>query len=314
MNTHLEKPVVDFRYVPAVIAVIFACSSCSEELEKETTLDDTGWAFGTSQGTDPSNDSETNVQDDSDEPTDSDTREIEGWRLVWFDEFDAQGRPDPSKWSYEQGYIRNNEAQYYAVDRPENARVEGGALLIEARKDWHDGHEITSASLHTKGKASWTYGRIEVRAKVPPGNGTWPAIWTLGTNIDQVGWPNCGEIDIMEYVGYDPNHFHFNIHTDAFNHAEGTNKGTGWDVPGAHEQFHVFAIEWDAAKIDFVLDGERTFTFENDGTGIAAWPYDEDQYLILNLAIGGSWGGLHGIADEIFPARYLIDYVRVYQR
>jgi beta-glucanase (GH16 family) len=168
--------------------------------------------------------------------------------------------------------------------------------------------------LTTRNKAAWTYGKIEVRAKLPSGRGTWPAIWMLGTNIDQAGWPGCGEIDIMECVGFDPGVIHANIHTAKYNHVKHTNKGDKTVVADASQAFHVYAIEWDAHKIDFFVDSRKYFTYEHQGAGRDAWPYDRDQYLILNLAIGGGWGGQKGVDDSIFPQRYEIDYVRVYQR
>jgi beta-glucanase (GH16 family) len=259
---------------------------------------------------------------------------VDEWKLVWSDEFDTPGLPDSKKWSYEKGLIRNGERQYYTAARKENARVENGTLVIEARKEpWHDqaaspaasktvrrgrperaAADYTSASLTTRGKAAWTYGRIEVRAKLPSGRGTWPAIWTLGTNIDRVGWPTCGEIDIMEFVGFDPGVVHANVHTKTYNHAINTGKGDKISIPDVSKAFHVYAIEWDAKKIDFFVDHNKYFTFKNEGKGPAAWPYDKDQYLIINLAIGGGWGGQKGIDDSIFPPKYLIDYVRVYQK
>jgi beta-glucanase (GH16 family) len=254
------------------------------------------------------------------------------WKLVWSDEFDKPGLPDSKRWGYEKGLIRNDERQYYTVARKENARVENGTLVIEARKEpWHDtvpsagkavrrgrpvrpAADYTSASLTTRGKAAWTYGRIEVRAKLPSGRGTWPAIWMLGTNIDRVGWPTCGEIDIMEFVGFDPGVVHANVHTKTYNHAINTGKGDKISIPDVSKAFHVYAIEWDAQHIDFFVDHKKYFTFKNEGTGGAAWPYDKDQYLILNLAIGGGWGGQKGIDDSIFPQKFVIDYVRVYQK
>ena len=252
------------------------------------------------------------------------------WKLVWSDEFDKPGLPDPAKWDYETGFIRNNEQQYYTRQRKENARVEDGMLIIEARKEqWKNDTydpaasrgrrsrefaDYTSASLNTLGKASWTYGRIEVRAKLPMGRGTWPAIWTLGTNRREARWPACGEIDIMEFVGFEPAVIHANIHTKKYNHALGTGKGDKINIADASEAFHVYAIEWEADRIDFFVDDQKYFTFRNEGTGDDVWPYDKDQYLILNLAIGGSWGGQKGIDDSIFPQRYAIDYVRVYQK
>jgi len=235
------------------------------------------------------------------------------WELVWSDEFEVDGLPDPQRWDYEEGYIRNNEAQYYTRSRLENARIEGGNLVIEARQEDYQEAEITSASLVTKGKAEWTYGRFEVRARLPTGRGTWPAIWMLGVNIDEVGWPMCGEIDIMENVGYDPNMVHGNIHTEAYNHVKKTNKGNSLRVEQPFADFHVYAVEWYPDHIDIFLDDQKYFTFWNEHTGVEAWPYDLPHYLILNLASGGSWGGLQGIDDSIFPQQFLIDYVRVYQ-
>ncbi|HXW07447.1 MAG TPA: glycoside hydrolase family 16 protein [Vicinamibacterales bacterium] len=232
--------------------------------------------------------------------------------LVWQDEFAAEGPPDATRWDYEVGLIRNDERQYYTRNRRENARVEGGRLIIEAHRERYEGADYTSASLTSR--ASWTYGRIEVRAKLPRGRGSWPAIWTLGTNIRDVGWPACGEIDIMEHVGFDPGRVHANIHTKAYNHVQGTNKGHSVLVQGADEDFHVYSAAWSPERIDVSIDGMRYFTFAKEATGgDAVWPFDKAQYLILNLAIGGSWGGRNGIDDAAFPMRYEIDYVRVYR-
>ena len=238
-----------------------------------------------------------------------------GWSLVWSDEFDRDGMPDPSRWTYEEGFIRNQESQYYTRARPENARIEDGTLIIEARRErFGDDAEYTSASLTTRGIASWRYGRVEVRAKLPTGRGMWPAIWMLGENIDEVGWPASGEIDIMENVGFDPDRIHANVHTEAFNHVLGTNKGASIEVPDPHEEFHVYAVEWSAERIEFFVDGRSYFTFTNSAAGAAEWPFDQPHFLIINAAIGGGWGGQQGIDDSIFPQRYYIDYVRVYER
>lgn len=236
------------------------------------------------------------------------------WELVWQDEFDGEGLPDPDKWGYEEGYIRNDEKQYYTREREKNVRLEDGYLIIEAHKEPYEDFEYTSASINTKETASWTYGRMEVRAKLPSGQGVWPAIWMLGTNIDEVGWPACGEIDIMEYVGFDPATIYANVHTDAYNHVENTGKGSSIEVSKPYDDFQVYAIEWSEEKIDFFVNDRHYFTFENEGTGNDVWPFDKPHYLLLNLAIGGSWGGQEGIDDEIFPQQYYIDYVRVYQR
>lgn len=236
-----------------------------------------------------------------------------GWTLVFSDEFDAPGAPDPAKWGYEVGYIRNKEAQYY-TSRPENVRVEAGHLLIEGRKEIYEGFGYTSASVNTQGRFEFLYGRVEVRAKLPAGIGAWPAIWMLGTNRAQVGWPACGEIDVMENVGFDPLRIHGSVHTAAYNHTIGTQKTATVTVTDPSNDFHVYAMEWFADRIDIFVDGQKYFTFRNEGTGSRTWPFDQPQYLLINLAIGGSWGGQKGIDGSRFPQRYLIDYVRIYQQ
>lgn len=230
---------------------------------------------------------------------------------VWQDEFDRNGLPDASRWDYEAGFVRNKERQYYTRNRRENARVEDGTLIIEARREPYEKAEYTSASLTSR--AHWTYGRIEVRARLPKGRGTWPAIWTLGANIREVGWPACGEIDIMEHVGFDPGRIHANIHTTAYNHVKRTNKGNSRLVPGPDEGFHVYSMTWTPTEIETFVDGQRYFTFVRESGGDTVWPFDKPQYLILNLAIGGSWGGQQGIDETAFPARFEVDYVRVYR-
>lgn len=254
------------------------------------------------------------------------------WKLVWSDEFDRDGLPDPAKWAGEEGFVRNHELQYYTTNRARNARVENGHLILEAHQErfpnaqyqtnapvrrWQQRREqadYTSASLTTRGKVSWTYGRIEARAKVPAGRGTWPAIWMLGANIATVGWPACGEIDILEYVGHEPGVVHANVHTRGFNHTRGNGRGAKLKLPDAAEAFHVYAVEWTPRRLEFFVDDRKYFTLENDGTGVDSWPFDAPHYLILNLAIGGDWGGQRGVDAAAFPQRLTIDYVRVYQR
>ncbi len=259
------------------------------------------------------------------------------WKLVWSDEFDYTGLPDPKRWTNEVGFIRNQEAQYYTVQRKENARVENGVLIIEARQEQFKNYryvppsttdtnspprrrfdpefaEFTSASLMTERMHSWKYGRVEIRAKLPKGRGVWPAIWMLGTNNRHVGWPRCGEIDIMEYVGFDPDSIHANIHTGKYNHARGTGKGSKIKIEKPYDAFHTYAFEWRADRLDFFADDQKYFTYQKEADATSeAWPYDQPFFLILNLAIGGSWGAQEGIDQSIFPARYEIDYVRVYQ-
>lgn len=236
------------------------------------------------------------------------------WELVWEDNFDVPGLPDSAVWDYETGYIRNNEAQFYTESRMENARVEDGNLVIEARKETGEKDSITSASINTYGKKSMLYGRIEVKAKLPTGNGTWPAIWMLGdAHKEGTGWPACGEIDIMENVGYDPDTIHANIHTQAYNHAIGTNKGNRIGIDKPYENFNVYAVNWFEDHMDFFVNDSLYFSFKNEGTGNDVWPFDKPHYLLINLAIGGGWGGNKGIDDAIFPQKYYIDYVRVYR-
>jgi beta-glucanase (GH16 family) len=236
------------------------------------------------------------------------------WTLVFADEFETPGSPDPARWAYDIGYIANDEAQYY-TSRAENVRIENGTLLIEARREPWAGYAYTSGRIKTQGLEEFLYGRVEVRAKLPTGRGTWPAIWMLGAGIDRVGWPACGEIDIMENVGFDPTTVVASVHTAAYNHVRGTQKSATATLtsPAPWEDFHVYALEWYPDRLEALVDGRRYFTFRNEGTGSATWPFDQPQFLILNLAIGGTWGGQHGIDDSLFPQRMYVDYVRVYR-
>jgi beta-glucanase (GH16 family) len=237
------------------------------------------------------------------------------WKLVWSDDFNKSGLPDPAKWGYDVGFIANNEKQWYVKDRPENARVENGKLIIEARKDGFAGHPISSARLLTRNTQTWTYGRFEIKAKIPTGRGAWPAIWMLGQNVDKAGWPGCGELDIMENVGYEPDVVHATIHTSAYNHMRGTQKAGTISPPAPYKDFHVYAMEWFPDHIDFFFDDRKYFTYVNDGKGDpATWPFDKPQFLILNVAIGGDWGGSKGVDESILPCRMEVEYVRVYQK
>jgi beta-glucanase (GH16 family) len=234
--------------------------------------------------------------------------------LVWSDEFDYTGLPDPEKWNYEEGMIRNDEAQYYTREDERNVRVDNGALTIVARFDEEERARYSSASLITANKKSFLYGYFEVRAKLPMGKGTWPAIWMLGENMNEIGWPACGEIDIMENVGYDSLRIHGNIHTEAFNHVKKTNKGKSILIDNPWEDFHVYAIDWRENKIDFFVDNKLYFTYEKpENASNAEWPYDSPHYLIVNLAIGGGWGGREGIDESKFPHEFVVDYVRVFR-
>jgi beta-glucanase (GH16 family) len=234
--------------------------------------------------------------------------------VIWSDEFEYEGLPDPEKWVYDVGDHGwgNNELQYYTEEELLNARVENGFLIIEAHQDSTYEKGYSSARLLTRGKASWMYGYIEVRAKLPEGVGTWPAIWMLPEENIYGRWPKSGEIDIMEHVGYDQGTIHGTVHTEAFNHRKGTQKGKQITVPDCSEAFHVYAIDWTEDKIDFYLNGQKYHTFEDTGEGWEDWPFDHPFHLIFNIAVGGDWGGSQGVDPNIWPQRMEIDYVRVY--
>jgi beta-glucanase (GH16 family) len=233
---------------------------------------------------------------------------------VWQDEFDYTGLPNTAKWDYDIGGSGwgNNEAQYY-TNSITNAKVENGKLTITARKENLGGKNYTSARLVTKNKGDFLYGRFDIRAKLPAGRGTWPAIWMLPTDWAYGGWPKSGEIDIMEHVGYDPNKVLTSVHTESYNHAIGTQKSSGLTIPTAMTEFHDYRVDWTPYAVRGYYDGQLVFTFVNGGKGAAAWPFDKRFHLLLNLAIGGNWGGAQGIDDNIFPAAFEIDYVRVYK-
>jgi beta-glucanase (GH16 family) len=239
---------------------------------------------------------------------------IPGYTLVWDDEFDSQ-YINPDKWSWEINGDGggNNELQYYTA-LPTNSYIENGKLIIKAIHENYQNREYTSARLRTKNKGDWLYGRIEVSAKIPIGIGTWPAIWMLPTDWTYGGWPASGEIDVMEHVGYDPNVIHGSIHTQAYNHTIGTQKTAQLKIPTATTQFHLYAIEWFADHIDFYIDSYKYFTFNNENKGWQYWPFDKRFHLILNLAVGGNWGGVQGVDINAFPSQMEIDYVRVYKK
>jgi len=247
-----------------------------------------------------------------------------GFRLVWSDEFSVAGLPDASKWSYDTernfaGWF-NNELQYYGNARLENSKIENDLLVITARRedlstagltDW-SGQRYSSARLITRDKAQWTYGFIEVRAKLPCGVGTWPAIWML-SSPPQTRWPDDGEIDIMEHVGFDPGVIHATMHTGDFNHTRNNQKSATTTIADACTAFHRYQLTWTASRITVGVDDRNYYQYSNDHSGNGEWPFDSSQFLILNIAVGGDWGGQMGVNDAIFPVRMEIDYVRVYQ-
>jgi beta-glucanase (GH16 family) len=236
-----------------------------------------------------------------------------GWRLVWSDEFNGPNI-DGSKWAFDvqrPGWV-NHEWQNY-TSRWENARIENGNLVIEARRDGFDGSEYSSARLRNQWGASWTYGRFEARIKLPGGWGTWPAFWMMPDDFSR-GWPACGEIDIMEEVGFDADSIHSTTHTATFNWVNGRQRTAATGAGGATNDFHVYAAEWFPDRIDFFVDSRKFFSSPNDNTGDDAWPFHKNFHFILDLAVGGDWGGAQGVDPNIWPRQMLVDYVRVYQR
>ena len=227
-------------------------------------------------------------------------------KLVWSDEFDNPGLPDASKWGNEVGFIRNNELQYYTPRRIENSVVTDGNLLIIGRKESYESANYTSASLTTDGKHSWTYGRIEARIKLPKGQGMWPAFWMLGQNIHEVGWPKCGEIDIMEHINnedllYGTLHWHNEKHVSS-----------GGKTPCDVTKYHNYSVEWDKESVKWFLDGVKYWEVTiKDGIN-STEEFQKPHYIILNLAIGGEWPK-NPDATTVFPDTMYVDYVRVYQ-
>jgi beta-glucanase (GH16 family) len=238
------------------------------------------------------------------------------WRLVWSDEFEQPdgSSPDTNKWRFDLGGggWGNNEWQYY-TSRTNNARIEGGCLIIEARQENYQGSNYTSARLKTQGRASWLYGRFEARIQIPRGQGIWPAFWMLGTNIASVGWPDCGEIDIMENIGREPSTVHGTVHGPGYSGGGGISGAYVLPGGGAFaDDFHVFAVEWTTNRIEWFVDGQRYFTVTPASLPSgAAWVFDRPQFLLLNVAVGGNWPG-YPDGTTVFPQRMRVDYVRVY--
>lgn len=238
------------------------------------------------------------------------------WELVWQDDFFGADI-DTTKWDWDTaGNVYgwgNNEDQFYTYKRNENSRVENGSLIIEAHREPYEGKEYTSARLRTKNRASWLYGKFEIRAKVPGGKGTWPAFWLLSEDDFYGNWPKSGEIDVMEYVGYQPTAVHSTIHTESLNHELGTQKGGTVTVPNVADTFHVFSAEWYPDSISFYVDSIHVFSYVPESKENEIWPFHKPFHILLNLAIGGDWGAVQGIDTTIFPVQYEIDYVRVYK-
>ncbi|UUF16102.1 MULTISPECIES: glycoside hydrolase family 16 protein [Flavobacterium] len=227
-------------------------------------------------------------------------------KILWADEFDVDGAPNTSKWGYNTGTgdgWGNNELEYYTT-RPENVIISNGTLKIKAIKEEYMGSHYTSTRMLTKGKFSFKYGRAEVRAKLPVGGGTWPAFWMLGDNIDTAPWPACGEVDILESVGNNPNVNHSSLHSPGRSGNTPDTKTT--IVPNSATEFHIYAAEWSAESIKFYVDDNLFYTYANS----ASTPFNANFFLILNLAMGGNFGGT--VDPNFTNATFEVDYVRVY--
>lgn len=237
-------------------------------------------------------------------------------KLIFHDEFDYEGLPDPKYWGYEVGYVRSGELQYYTEARPENAYVKNGVLNLVCRNDnWTapDGTqaEITSASVTTQDKFKFTYGRVDVRAKLPGFLGTWPAIWLMPNDSRFGTWPLSGEIDIMECVGYAPKIVHFTAHCADINGGN-TRYHYSVNVPTTTTEFHTYSLVWTEKKLEWLVDNKRRFSIVNSSSTWRQWPFFHDFYVILNYAFGG-WGGQNGVDLTQLPSTFEIDYVRVWQ-
>ena len=236
-------------------------------------------------------------------------------QLLWSDEFEgpAGQLPDPTKWQFDLGTDWGNAQLEYTTDRPENVSLDGqGHLVITAREESYEGQPYTAARIKTKDLFEQTYGRFEARIKVPVGQGLWPAFWMLGEDIDEVGWPHCGEIDIMEYRGHEPSILHGTIHGPGYKGDESIGASYELADGGFHEDFHVFAVEWTQERIVWSVDGEVyhevTPADLPEGTD---WVYDHPHFMLLNVAVGGRWVGSPDETTE-FPQRMMVDWVRVY--
>lgn len=233
-------------------------------------------------------------------------------RLEWSDEFNDDGQPSSQKWNYDIGTGNwgwgNGEQQYY-TQRESNVTISEGTLKIKAKKETYSGSAYTSARMKTQGKYSFIYGKVEVRAKLPKGGGTWPAIWMLGNNISTVSWPACGEIDIMEHKGNDVGNISSAIHNTSGSGA--TPYFNEQYIADVTDEFHIYGITWTPNKIEFTVDGNIHYTYNPNSKNKENWPFNKSQFLILNVAMGGTLGG--NIAPNFTEGTMEIDYVRVYR-
>ncbi|MDE0233054.1 MAG: glycoside hydrolase family 16 protein [bacterium] len=306
----------------AVLLMLFLAAGCASGQDTATTNTTTTTTTTTTRP--PTTTTSSTTTTTTEPPTTTVTapdpvpiEEIEGWELVWHDEFDGDVI-DPTNWTYDIGGWGwgNGEAQYY-TSRPRNARVENGVLIIEAHQERFENSYYTSARMLTKGLRDFKYGRIEARLKVPAGAGLWPAFWMLGAHFDRHSqdeenhWPFVGEIDIMEYIGREPDLILGTIHGPGYSGALGLGKWNRQDYLIA-DDYHTYAIEWDYEGISWFYDGDWYHTIARDAPGHRDWVFDHEFFLILNLAVGGQFPGPIGL-DVEFPVALYVDYVRVYQ-
>jgi hypothetical protein len=237
-----------------------------------------------------------------------------GYNVLWKDEFSGTAI-DNTIWSYDigSGGWGNNELQYY-TNSPNNSFISNGNLVIQARKESYQGSGYTSARLLTKGKQSFTFGRVDIRAVLPKGQGIWPALWMLGTKIDQTGWPNCGEIDIMEIIGSLPAEVHGTIHFGPQGATQSTQLTGTYTLPSGDfsEKYHVFSLIWSMDNIQILVDDIPYFQATKTQVG-AIYPFNEPFFVIFNIAVGGNWPG-NPDATTVFPQQMLVDYIRVFQK
>ena len=241
------------------------------------------------------------------------------YKLVWSEEFDYEGKPDPTKWGYDVGNKwHNNELQAY-TDRESNAYVRDGKLTITALREQEGGRDYTSARMTTYGKASWQYGYFEIRAKLPSGVGSWPALWFLPNDIREgVHWPLCGEIDMMEHTLLNKDVVVYSLHSQKHNHTrrDTVQYSTSVSVPGVTEEFHVYGTEWTKDYVEYFMDGKSVCIYRRtddaDDQTETSWPFDKPYFLIMNIAVGGFMGG--PVVDADLPYTMEIDYIRVYQK
>tara|TARA_B100001113_G_scaffold191988_1_gene157375 strand:+ start:967 stop:1953 length:987 start_codon:yes stop_codon:yes gene_type:complete len=297
---------------------IYGCTNSeADNYHFDANIDDGSCIFSGCMDPESANyDSNANIEDGNCIETD---KIPAGYTYYWNDEFNRDSLND-RYWNIEirwPGFV-NNESQSY-TDSDANIFLENGNLYIRALKDNpFDPNQpaYTSGRINTKEKVELQYGFWEIRAKLPRGVGTWPAIWMLNSYIDSLGWPNCGEIDIMEHVGYDPNHVFFSLHNaNLYGDIHGTNQQGIYELEGIENDFHTYSVEWDSSFVRAYFDGNLFFNYPKPEIhDINSWPYDNPFFLIINLAIGGEWGGQQGIDNSIFPATFTIDYVRIFKK